>query len=287
VAVQPTEVLEPPVAPPVLSSRTWRKTFEDISGGIGQRTLWLHLGLQDIKQKYRRSAIGPLWITISMGMMVTALGLLYSQLFQTPLAQKLPDVAVGFIVWAFISGCVLEGAEVFISNEGLIKQMPAPLTVHIFRLVWRQTLYFAHNMIVYVAILAIFRWPMHWTVITVIPGFALLMVNGVWVAMLCGVIATRFRDIPPIVGSFINMAMPMTPIMWNVSDITKNPNSAWRSSIADLNPFYHYIEILRDPLLGEKQLMYHWVTVLACTVVGWAMTLLVLRNYRARVSYWV
>jgi ABC-2 type transport system permease protein len=165
--------------------------------------------------------------------------------------------------------------------------LPSPLTVHIFRLVWRQTLYFAHNMIVYVVLLAIFRWPVHWTMITVVPGFALLMANGVWVATLCGVIATRFRDIPPIVGSFMNMAMPITPIMWNVADITKSPNSSWRSSIADFNPFYHYIEILREPLLGEKQQVYHWGVALACTVVGWSVTLLILRNYRGRVSYWV
>ena len=83
--------------------------------------------------------IGPLWITISMGVMVTGLGILYGSLFGSPLHQKLPHLAVGFIIWEFIRNCVTEGTEVFIKNEGLMKQLPSPLSVHIYRLVWRQT----------------------------------------------------------------------------------------------------------------------------------------------------
>jgi ABC-2 type transport system permease protein len=261
--------------------------IDDITEGVRQRPLWLHLGWQDIRRRYRRSALGPLWITISMGVMVLALGILFSQLFGTPLAEKLPDVAVGLIVWNFISGCVLEGAEVFISSEGLIKQLPAPLTVHILRLVWRQTLLMGHNLLIYLVVLAIFRMPVHWTAVTVIPAIALLMVNGGWVAMLFGIVATRFRDVPPIVGSFMAMMMPVTPITWSVKEITNNGQTAWRAVIADANPFYHYVEIVRDPLLGEKQLFSHWAVVLMCTVLGWALAMLLARNYRARVSYWV
>ena len=68
----------------------------------------------------------------------------------------LPYLSTGFILWGFISGCLAEGMETFISNEGLIKQLPAPLSVYMLRTVWRQTLLLAHNMIVYVVILVIF-----------------------------------------------------------------------------------------------------------------------------------
>ena len=30
-----------------------------------------------------------------------------------------------------------------------------------------------------------------------------------------------------------------------------------------------------------------WVVVLSITVVGWALTMVVLRRFRSRVSYWV
>ncbi|GAA2820062.1 ABC transporter permease [Saccharopolyspora taberi] len=284
--MQATSTLERPAAPPETSSRTWRKAFKDISDGFRQRQLWAHLGWQDIKQRYRRSVIGPLWITISMGVTVTALGILYSALFGMPLHEHLPYVAVGFIVWNFISGCVTEGTEVFIANEGLIKQLPAPVSVHILRLVWRQTLFLAHNLVIYFIVLAIFQMPVKWTVITVFPAIALLMVNGVWVALLFGVASTRFRDIPPVIQSFITLAMFMTPIMWNAESIAKK-GLGFQANFADLNPLYHYIEIVRDPLLGDEQLLYHWLIVLGFTAVGWLLALVILRNYRARVAYWV
>ncbi len=283
-SVQATSTLDRPPAPPEASSRTWRKAFNDIVEGTRQRQLWAHLGWQDIKQRYRRSVIGPLWITISMGMTVTALGILYSQLFDQNLREHLPYLAVGFIMWGFISGCMLDGTSVFIQNEGLMKQLPAPLSVHIWRLVWRQTLLFGHNVIIYFVVLAIFRMPINGTVLLAIPALVLMMANGAWVAMMFGIVATRFRDIPPVVQSFMQLIFFMTPIVWNAEILEEKGGSY---AIAKLNPLFHYIEIVRDPLLGENIVLTNWLVVASLTVVGWAVALLLLRNYRARVTYWV
>lgn len=286
--MQATSTVDTPPAPAEASSRTWRKAFNDIGDGLRQRQLWAHLGWQDIKQRYRRSVIGPLWITIGMGMTATALGLLYSQLFGEEIRTFLPYLTVGFIVWNFILGCLTEGTEVFIANEGLMKQLPAPISVHVLRLVWRQALLFAHNMIVYLVVLAIFQMPISWTVIAAIPAFMLLMLNGGWVALLFGIIATRFRDIPPVINSLSTLLFFMTPIVWNADILTKKaPELGWRANLADLNPLYHYIEIIRDPLIGQDQLLYHWIVVLGCTIGGWALALVAMRNYRARITYWV
>ena len=138
------------------SPRSWGRAFGDIRKAVDQRELWGHLGWQDIKQRYRRSVIGPLWITISMAVTAAALGGLYSQLFGQPIGTFMPYVTVGFMIWYFISACVLEGTETFIANEGLIRFLPAPLMIYVFRTVWRQILFFAHNVVVYVIVLAIF-----------------------------------------------------------------------------------------------------------------------------------
>ena len=102
--------------------------------------------------------------------------------------MQLPYILVGFIVWAFVSGCISEGAEVFIANEGLIKQLPAPLSVHVYRLMWRQMLFFAHNLIVYVVMLVVFPQSLGWASLLAIPAFLLLAVNGAWVALLLGIV---------------------------------------------------------------------------------------------------
>jgi ABC-type polysaccharide/polyol phosphate export permease len=277
------------IALPRSDSRTWARTFADLQGGWAQRQLWGHLGWQDIKQRYRRSVLGPIWITISMAVTAIALGILYAGLFGNDLAVQLPYILVGFIVWGFISGCILEGADVFVANEGLIKHLPSPLSVHVYRLVWRQTLLFGHNMIVYLVMLVVFPQPLHWTVVFAIPAFVLLAVNGVWVALLLGIVTTRFRDLNPITQSIVQLMFFLTPIVWIYEDFlnSANPAIAERARLAEFNPFLHFIEIIRRPLLGEDQLLRYWIVVLVITVVGWAVTLFVVRRYRSRVSYWV
>jgi ABC-2 type transport system permease protein len=289
----------------VPNSRTFARAFADVRDAWHQRELWGHLGWQDIKQRYRRSVIGPLWITISMGTTALALGLLYSQLFHQDIATFLPYVTAGFVIWNFILGCVVEGTDVFIANEGLIKHLPAPITVHVLRMVWRQVLFFLHNLAVYVVVLVIFfpklTSPYHmegdsfthpgisWSILLAIPAMLLVIINAVWVALLFGIISTRFRDIPPVINSFINLIFFMTPIVWHTGVLNKVTagEGNWRLLIAELNPLYHYVEIVRAPLLGQAQSWHHWVVVGAFTVVGWALAFVALRNYRARVSYWV
>ncbi|RDI18681.1 galactan export ABC transporter permease subunit Wzm/RfbD [Lentzea flaviverrucosa] len=304
--MQATSTLDQAEAPPPVKSRSFKRAFADVREAWDHRELWGHLGWQDIKQRYRRSVIGPLWITISMGTTALALGLLYSVLFDTNVPTFLPYVTAGFIIWNFILGCITEGTDVFIANEGLIKHLPAPITVHVMRMVWRQVLFLAHNLVVYVVVLAIFFTALDhpytitkggiehpglsWTILLAVPGFALLAVNAVWVALLFGVISTRFRDIPPVVTSFINLVFFMTPIVWDagvLQRVTGGGDNNWRILIAELNPVYHFVEVVRAPLLGHAVDWHHWAIVGGFTVIGWFAALVILRNYRARVSYWV
>jgi ABC-2 type transport system permease protein len=286
--VPSTASVDRPVVAPQSNSRSFARAFRDLATGLEQRELWAHLGWQDIKQRYRRSFLGPIWITISMGVTALAMGLLYSQLFQQEIADFLPSLTVGLIVWGLISGCILEGADVFVANEGLMKQLPAPLSVHVYRMVWRQVLLFAHNLIIYFVLLVIFPKPLHWTVIAAFPALALLALNGVWIGIVAGIMSTRFRDISPILGSMVQLLFFLTPIVWSEKILLKNGGAqAERANLAQINPLYHYLDIIRAPMLGEDQQAYHWYIVLAITVAGWALALFFLRNYRARVAYWV
>ena len=267
-------------------SKTLRRAWADLVTGFGKRELWLHLGWQDIKQRYRRSVLGPIWITIATGTMAVALGGLYSQLFHLPLAEHLPYVTLGLIIWNLINASILEGADVFIANEGLIKQLPTPLSVHVYRLVWRQVLLFAHNIIIFVIIAIIFPKPWSWADLSVIPALALIVANCVWVALCFGILATRYRDISPLLASLVQLLFYITPIIWNDQTLRLQGAGTW-AKIIELNPLLHYVDIVRAPLLGEPQELRHWVVVITLTILGWCVAALAMRQYRARVPYWV
>jgi ABC-2 type transport system permease protein len=293
-----------PDAPVDNPSRTFARAWEDIRSGIRLKELWGHLGWQDIKQRYRRSVIGPLWITLSMAVTAIGLGLLYSQLFGADLGTFLPYITVGFIVWNFIVGCVTEGTETFIRNEGLIKHLPAPLTVYALRTVWRLSLMMLHNFLVYIVVVAIFftdlttvgyqitengtRQPgLDFSALLAIPAFALIALNGVWVTLLFGIISTRYRDIPQVINALIQLVFFGTPIVWSTDLLSRFGGGDWRMLVAELNPMYHFVEIIRAPLIGNVQSWHHWAVVGGFTIVGWMLALVALRNYRARVPYWV
>jgi len=267
--------------------RSWSRAFGDLGQGWKQRPLWGYLGWQDIKQRYRRSVLGPLWISISMGVIATAMGFLYGTLFGADIHTFLPYVATGLLIWNFISGCILEGSEVFIANEGLIRFLPAPLSLHVYRLVWRQTLFFLHNLVIWAILMIIFPQPLSWTLVLAVPAFLLLVVNGAWISVLSGIVATRFRDIPPIIASLVQLLFFMTPIVWQYDTLLNNPGLGERARIAEINPVLHFVEILRQPLLGKPIVWHHWYVVGAITVVGCAAALVAMRNYRSRVAYWV
>jgi ABC-2 type transport system permease protein len=274
--------------PPPSQSQTFGAAWQDLKRGFAQRQLWLALGWQDIKQRYRRSMLGPLWITIATGVMATALGLLYSLLFDIDIKTFLPHVAVGLILWGFIAGCINEGSQVFIANEGLIKQLPSALSVHVYRLVWKQFLFLLHNLAIWVILLIIFQIPVGWEVILAVPGLALLVANGVWVTMFFGIIATRFRDVAPLLESLVQLLFYMTPIVWMDSTLKDRVGDLGNKAyLAELNPLYHYMAIVRGPMINEPAAMRSWIIVVVLTVLGTLFAMVFMRQWRSRVSYWV
>ncbi|GAB2503006.1 Teichoic acid translocation permease protein TagG [Corynebacterium atrinae] len=273
---------------PPSRSKTFAAAWKDLARGFRQHELWLQLGWQDIKQRYRRSTLGPLWITIATGVMALALGLLYSMLFQLSLADFLPHVTVGLIMWGFISGCIRDGSDIFIDNEGLIKQLPSALSVHVYRLVWRQTIFLAHNLVIWVILMLIFPRDLGWEILLTIPAMALLILNGVWVAMFFGIVATRYRDVAPLLEALVQLLFYITPIVWTTQTLKEQGGDvAQRALLAEINPLFHYLEIVRAPMIGQPIAAYHWWIVLACTAVGLVLALLAMKQWRFRVSYWV
>jgi ABC-2 type transport system permease protein len=175
---------------------------------------------------------------------------------------------------------------VFVANEGLIKQLPTPLSVHVYRLVWRQIILFAHNIVIYVPIAIIFPKPWSWADLSVLPALALIVANCVWVSLCFGILATRYRDIGPLLFSVVQLLFLMTPIIWNYETLRQQNATRWMT-VVEFNPLFHYLDIVRAPLLGAHQELRHWAVVLALTAIGWVCAAVAMRQYRARVAYWV
>ena len=255
--------------------------LQDIVEGARAVHLWGLLGWQDVRQRYRRSTLGPFWITISMGALVGGLGFLYAGLFKIGVADYLPFIAVGFVVWGLVSSLLTEGCAAFISAESIIKQVALPLSIHVYRTMWRNFIILAHNAIIYVIVAVFFSVQPGWTGFLALPGLALLCLNGVWMGLLLGLVSARFRDVPQIVASVVQIAFFLTPIIWKPELLPE------RALLLDLNPFFHFVEVVRAPLLGHVPGLTSWLAVLGITVGGWLVTLVMYRHFHWRIPYWV
>ena len=206
--------------------------------------------------------------------------MLYAGLFRMDVADYLPFVAAGLIIWGLLSGLITEGCAAFIGAEGIIKQVNLPLSVHVYRVVWRNLIVFAHNVAIYVAAAVIFSIQPGWTGLLVLPGLALLCLNGVWMGLLLGLVSARFRDVPQIVASVVQVAFFLTPIIWKPELLPD------RAFVLELNPFFHLVELVRAPSLGQAPGLVSWLAAVGITLGGWLVTLLMYRRYRWRIAYW-
>ncbi|MNB58014.1 ABC-2 type transporter [compost metagenome] len=264
-------------------NRSITAAFSDIFAASRRYSLVGMLGWQDVRQRYRRSALGPFWLTISMGVMIGTIGIVFGQIFNAPIKEFLPFLAAGMILWSFISTAINEGCTTFITAEGIIKQLPIPLFVHILRMIWRNILILAHNIVIFPIVLISVGKPIGLVAFLSIPGFVLVAINLAWVALLLSVLCARYRDLPQIIGSLLQIAFYLTPIMWMPNLIPQRAGLY----LLDLNPIYHLIEVIRTPLLGGTPTMTNWLVSGALALTGWFLTLAIYGRYKRRIAYWL
>jgi ABC-2 type transport system permease protein len=262
-------------------SLSLRAGLFDVAEGLRRHPLWTTLGWQDIRQRYRRSVLGPFWVTLSMAVMTASMGYLYSRLFGQNLSDYLPYLTIGLVLWGFVSALIGDGCQAFISAESMIKQVGMPVTVHVWREVWRNLILLAHNAVVIIAVLVVFGPRPHWQVLLLPLALALLVANGWWMGTVLGALSARFRDIPQLVGSLLQVLFFLTPVIWT-TELLRG-----RSWLVDANPAYHMLEIVRAPLLGEPAAPLSWAFVAAFTAAGSLAALLLLARFRARIAYWM
>jgi lipopolysaccharide transport system permease protein len=258
------------------------RALSDLRLGFARWRLSWALAWLDIRNRYRGSVLGPFWLTLSTGAMVLGLGLLYSNLFRFDLAEYLPHLVVSLVMWNLIAQVINEATTSFTMAEPIIRQMPLPYTVHALRTVMRNSIVAAHNLPLILVVFLVSGWMPGAEVLLLPVGLLIIAVNAFAATMLLGMLCARFRDIGPIVGSVIQLAFFMTPVLWKPSLLAPH-----LQQLLLLNPFYTILETVRGPLVEGGGPPLAWVAALAYTAVLLGVACLFFIRFRGRVAYWV
>jgi lipopolysaccharide transport system permease protein len=253
----------------------------DLREGLSLWRLALTLGWLDIQLRYRGSLLGPFWLTLSTGVLIGSLGVLYGALFHMDIRTYLPFLALSQVLWAFLSLLIGDASACFTQSEVVIRSVRMPLFVHALRVLVRNLLVLAHNVVVIVVVDLIFSvWPGALALLC-LPGIAVWLLDALAICLLFGAVGARFRDIPPIITSIVQIAFFVTPVMWKPEQLGVH---AW---VLPFNPFFDLLEIVRAPLLGQMASAITWAAALGYSAVLLALTWLLFTRARGRVPFWI
>ncbi len=266
----------------IISRRSLKLALEDIVGGLQIWHLWYLLGLNEIRHRYRRSTIGPFWLTLSMGVQATVMGVLFGFLFQHNLDRFLPYLCISLVLWGFIQTSINEGSMAFIGATGLIMQVKRPLSVHIYQVLWRNLIIAAHTIVIFFVVGVIFSMFPTWHYMLVIPGLILMIFNVSWMAVGAAILSARFRDVPLIIQNTFTVLFWLTPVLYLPSQMKGK-----MQIVIQLNPFAHILEVVRAPLMQGVPSAANWLVTIAVGVIGWCLVLLLFARTRSRIPYWL
>jgi ABC-type polysaccharide/polyol phosphate export permease len=241
------------------------------------------LAVQDLSLSYRRSTLGPFWLTISTAVQIATIGIVFSTIFQADVAIYVPYLATSLILFTFITSSLTESNLAFINSDGIIRQVKFPASMYVGRTLLKSLMIFAHNLVIVPVTFLVLGRGFDVVMLWAIPGLILVVANLWWMGHLLALVSVRFRDFPPIFGSIVTIAFYLTPVMWmadQIPDGNANPLIAF-------NPLFHLLELVRAPLMGEFTGEASWLVCTVMFVLGSLVALLVVRRHEHKIALWV
>jgi lipopolysaccharide transport system permease protein len=243
--------------------------------------LWGTLAWYDIVLRYRRSLLGPLWLTISTGLMLVGMGPLYAMLLGVPIGQFFPHLTLGIIFWSFFTSAITEGCSTFYTSGQYLKQPGFPAVAIVWRCLARNVIQLAHTIILFIPVAVWFRVPVTLNVLAFIPGFLVVIVNLHATMLTIGVLTARFRDVAQIVNSVLTLLLFLTPVFWLPDTLPH------RARFVLWNPFAHMLAVVRMPLLGSWPTGDTVAYLTVVTVINVAIAATVWCTTRRKLVFWV
>jgi lipopolysaccharide transport system permease protein len=254
--------------------------FADVSGALKRTDIWLYFALSDTRARYARSVLGPWWITMGTAIGVIGLGLVWSAVMHVEMATMLPNLAVGLVIWFFMSGVISESPACYVNQSSLIKNYKLPFFVHNLRLLSKHAINCAHNMVILIVVFSIYGWPDFANILWSLMGLVILAVNLAWISLLLSILGARFRDLGPSIDALMPILFFLTPILYQKTDLVGT--SAW----LDYNPITILFTMVKSPLTSAPE-PASYVIMASCACVGWLTAISLLSIKKQKIVFWV
>jgi ABC-type polysaccharide/polyol phosphate export permease len=259
------------------------EAIADFRLGLARWRIWSALSWHEFNSIYHRTSLGVTWVIVSFAAFV----FIKLAIFSSLLSSEVPGyydsyLVLGFYAWFYMQTSVTAAPETFSSSAMWIKSEPLPFSLYVFKFVLRELYSLLFTASVVVAGIWYIGFPVTLSSISMsllaIPVFVL---TACAVKFFLGILSARFRDVSHLVRAIMLPMMFLTPIFWLPSQMSSLMDVLW------WNPFFHYLEIFRAPLLDRTVPVESWIFVGVTLALISVSGFLLFARFRRRIVYWL
>lgn len=261
-------------------------TVRDLQNGLKYPHVWALGAIRQITNAYKKTILGPWWITISMCWFVFGLSYLRIALRGSGKSwgEAVSFVGTGFIAFSFLSGAITSSIAIFSGQHGPNSSSTLPVSISIFRVALANVLDFLHEALVIVVLIAAFGIRPSWIWFQIMPAIISVIIFHIGLIMWLGSLVCRYRDVGPIVNMIQRIAIFLSPIFWSVDQIEKSDHF----NLIQWNPYTYFLSAFRDPMLNisHNSISNPLVVSFIIAFSNLGLGILVFSYSRSRLNFW-
>lgn len=257
-------------------------SLNDITSGLAQWRVWLSFAMENIQRIYHRTLFGSLWISLSFCLFLAVKFIVFGTLFNNTDSRYSAYLMLGFLAWVYANQIVLTATMVFVSNAGWIKNDSLPMSVYAFESVTQDFFSFVMSLLAVIALYWLTNQPIDWHALMFFPAVAVIIFNAFWLKLSLGIICARYRDVTQLVSAAMRAMLFLSPVFWMPEQMSDRV-----MSVLWWNPFMHFIDIIRLPILDHHFAVDSWIYVGGFTVLNVAISLTLFSVNRRRIAFWL
>ena len=209
-----------------------------MAAGIGEvwrfREVIKNFVAQDLKVKYRRSALGFLWSLMNPMLQMIVLSAVFSLMFHIP--NFTLYVLSGIVCWGFFSTSVDACAVSIIGAESMLKRQYFPKLVFPLSAVTQNLVTLCLSLTALLILVGPFVGFRLSPALLILPlSFACIFAFTLGVGAIAAVITVHFRDMQHLITVFLGALFYLTPIIYPLEDKTTVHPPATAATAADID----------------------------------------------------
>jgi homopolymeric O-antigen transport system permease protein len=263
----------------------WSLLLHDLYRSTKAYGFWLYSAWLEILLNYRSTVLGPLWIVVGTGVFVITVGTLYNRVILAGGSNiYLAHLAIGMTLWFLIIQSIVKSTTLFLDNRAVLLDGAITYTDLLLKLLTTNLILFAHNAVIIVLVFLWLRLVPGFQALIVVLTMPLVLANILWMCVVVSILGTRYADLDELLHSSLRLVFFITPILWIPHRGIRGP---YVDAMLYLNPFYYFIEVVREPLLYGTIPWFEISVLVIALPIGWLIASYLYARTRESVALWL